>query len=1097
MELHLTLRELPRSRTRLPIGLVSLVSLFWLTAGPMAWAGTAPAWARQIAPGTWGQISLNTLADVDPEKDPSLNPRFPDSAPWHAVEGQSGVLQDWNGGALAVGVGTHGALLVHGGGHNGYFGSEVYAFDLGTQMWRRLTDPYRGPFNWPYATTAFPDKSPVPNHTYDFVDYHPGTNSFVVMRSIRDGVQSTVNTDEARAHLLDLDTGKWRSSQQNNGLRLNGGGSSCYDSNRDVFWIMGPYSTKNFAKFNPNAANNDGTVGSYTNYPGDHVDIDTAAACDPVHDIYAYSEFRVTGKVYARDLKNPNAPRVTLKESGDIPPAKDGGNAWEWSAKRQAFLYWRRGGDVYELKLVDGPWDTGTWRWTKLTSSSNGTVPQNMYKDNGVYSRFRIAHYDDAEVAVVVNRIDGPVYAFRIPDGTVSTSTPDVSLAATPRNIEANQTSSLQWSARNAASCAATGGWTGSKALSGTQQTPALTTSTTYSLECTGTTGIKTKASVTVTVAGQATSPSANAAPVLYGTPANGVAVGTLYSFRPNASDSDGDQLTFSVLNMPAWASFNTSTGVLSGTPNSGDIGTTSGIRITVTDGNSSVSLPPFDIAVQSSGDLGGTLSWTPPTTDANGNPLGNLAGFNIYYGSGPRTYSTTIRLNNPGLTRYTIEGLQPGTYYFAVTAFGTDGNEGKLSDEVVATLRAKPTAELPGTGSGGPSTGTPPPVTGGSSSGSGGTGSDGAGGSSSGISAIGPTELSMLLLCMVLVLRQRLLHPRKFCSIPRQHRHSHGVLPMSRIKRISALIGALSMAMAGPANADDADFQARCSAPGVLVCVGFDTASEMASGKNLFPAWDGQIRGKADTAIKASGTSSLRFEVPAFSSANTSGYSLWDMGKSFGPGSTFYVQFRERFSPAMLDTRFESDGWKQIIIHRAQTSCGNVELTTQNQWSRGFPIMYTDCGARSLQNNLGGGDYMLQQGDYECRYSSRPAGCAMYKPNQWMTFAYRVQVGEWGTPTSSIQAWIGYEGEPLKQWINQSNFVLKYGDSPADAYSKIQLTPYQSKKKNTQDHPVAYVWYDELIVSTQPIAGPDGTTPDQSSPDNPPPAPPTDLTFN
>jgi len=1070
----------------------------------LASAETAPAWVRQIAPGTWGQVGLNTLADIDPQKDPSLNPKFPASAPWHANEGQAGVLQDWNGGALATGYGTHGALLVFGGGHNGYLGSEVYAFDLGTQLWKRVTNPYPGPFNWPYATTTYPDGSPVALHTYDYVDYQPGTNSFVLLRSVRDGVQAGSNTDEMRAHLLDLDTGKWRHSQRNNGLRLSSGGSSCYDRSRDVFWIMGPWDSRIFAKFDPNVTNNDGTVGSYTNYSGDNVDIDANAECDPINDIYIYTEFRDTDKIYARNLKNPAAPRVTLKETGDIPSDKANGGGWSWSDNRQAFLYWRRGGDVYEFKLTNGSWDTGSWRWTKLTSSSNTTTPQNMAYNNGagVYSRFRVAHYDDAEVAVVINRIDGPVYAFRIPDGTVGSTTPVITLGATPRTIEPNQTSTLQWSTTNATTCVASGGWTDSKPVTGTQQTQPLVASTAYILECTGATGVKAKASITVTVASQGASNPANVSPILYGTPVNTVAVGTLYTFRPNASDSDGDQLTFSIANKPAWATFDATTGTLSGTPNAGDVGTISGIRIAVTDGTATVALPIFSIEIQSAGDLGGTLSWTPPTTNANGEPLDNLAGFNIYYGSGPRTYSTTIRLNNPGLTRYTIEGLQPGTYYFAVSALGNDGHESQLSDEVVATLRAKPLANT-GAGGSGSTPGGPPPVTGGSAgSGTGNTGSnpgpsdtDSTGGSSSGVSAVGPIDITLLLLCMVLIMNRQLRAARADSTIGRNG-HTDGALCMPRIKRTGALVGAFFVVLCGPTQANDADFRTRCDAAGVLLCVGFDSSSELASGKNLFPAWDGQIRGTADTTIKASGTSSLRFEVPAYSSANTSGYSLWDMGKSFGPGSTFYVQFRERFSPAMLETKFESDGWKQIIIHRAETSCGNVELTTQNQWSRGFPTMYTDCGARSLQDNLPGSDYMLQQGDYQCRYSSRPAGCAMYKANQWMTFSYRVHVGDWNAPNSSIQAWIGYEGEPLKKWINQNAFVLKYGDSPTDTYSRIQLTPYQSKKKATQDHPVGYVWYDELIVSTQPIADPSGS-PSQPTSDNPPPAPPTGVSFD
>lgn len=1075
MELASTLTRLRVARFRLLEASILLVTLVGFMSTPSSLAATAPAWVNQIAPGTWGEIGLNTMKSVDPEDDSSLNPNYPNGAPWHAVEGQSGVLQDWNGGALASGYGTHGALLVHGGGHNGYFGSEVYAFDLGTQLWKRLTDPYAGPFNWPFNTTAYPDGSPVPTHTYDYVDYHPGTNSFVVMRSIRDGVQPTANTEEARAHLLDLDTGKWRHSQRNNGLPLGVGGSSCFDRNRDVFWIMGTYETKLFAKFNPNVNNNDGTVGSYTNYTGDNVDIDTNADCDPVEDLYVYTEFRATDKVYARNLKDPAAPRVTLNETGDIPSAKEGGNAWNWSDKRQAFIYWRRGGGVYEFKHVAGAWDTGTWRWTNLTSSGNSVVPVDMDKDNGVYSRLRIARYDNAEVAVVVNRIDGPVYAFRLPDSSVDTSIPAITLSASPRNISSGQASTLSWAVTQAVSCMASGAWSGIRALSGSESSGLLTANRTYTLDCQSSAGVSSSSSVTVTVAAGPSPTPTNAPPLLSGTPSGTVLIGTTYSFLPNASDSDSNTLTFTIVNKPAWASFSSTTGELSGSPGSGDVGVTSGIGISVSDGTATVSLAPFNITVEVQGTLSGTLSWNAPTVEADGTPLGDLAGYKIYFGTASRAYTQTVRLTNPGLTSHTIGGLLPGTYYFAVTAFDSFDNESALSEEVVGVLRASP--ESTGGGTGGTSGGT--------------TGS-----SSGGISAVGPGEVLILLVCaLVLTLRRRALCSSMEGTV--KTGFGNGVFPMSWTKR-TALVssGWIFFLWACNAVADDADFQARCSAPGVVKCVGFDSAAEIAPGVNLYPAWDGQIRGVADTAIKASGSSSLRFEVPAYSAANTSGYSMWDMGRNFGPGSTFYVQFRQRFSQAMLDTQFNSNGWKQVIFHRSSVSCGSVELTTQNSYNQGFPIMYTDCGARSLRDTLINDDYMLQQGDYQCRYSSRPAGCATYKANQWMTFSYRVQIGEWNTPTSSINAWVAYEGEPLKQWIKQDNFELRYGDSPTDTYSKIQLTTYQSKKDTTQNHPVGYVWYDELIVSTQPIAGPGGSLippPDSTAT---PPAPPLDIKF-
>jgi len=91
-------------------------------------------------------------------------------------------------------------------------------------------------------------------------------------------------------------------------------------------------------------------------------------------------------------------------------------------------------------------------------------------------------------------------------------------------------------------------------------------------------------------------------APVISGTPSTTDTAGTYYSFTPTASDVDSSNLTFSIVNKPSWAYFNTSTGTLSGTPTAG---TYSNIQITVSDGTLTTPLSPFSINVASSGGSG------------------------------------------------------------------------------------------------------------------------------------------------------------------------------------------------------------------------------------------------------------------------------------------------------------------------------------------------------------------------------------------------------------------------------------------------------------------------------------------------------------
>lgn len=90
-----------------------------------------------------------------------------------------------------------------------------------------------------------------------------------------------------------------------------------------------------------------------------------------------------------------------------------------------------------------------------------------------------------------------------------------------------------------------------------------------------------------------------NDAPSISGTPVSSLDQDTAYSFVPTASDIDSnDMLTFSISNKPGWASFDTATGALTGTPAGSDTGITLGIVISVSDGTASAALPAFDLEV-------------------------------------------------------------------------------------------------------------------------------------------------------------------------------------------------------------------------------------------------------------------------------------------------------------------------------------------------------------------------------------------------------------------------------------------------------------------------------------------------------------------
>jgi hypothetical protein len=170
---------------------------------------------------------------------------------------------------------------------------------------------------------------------------------------------------------------------------------------------------------------------------------------------------------------------------------------------------------------------------------------------------------------------------------------------------------------------------------------------------------------------------TANEAPKISGTPLTSAKTNQPYAFQPTAVDPDGDKLTFSVSNKPAWASFDTTTGRLAGTPSSSSTGTFSGVTIAASDGKDSSQLGPFNIVVTSTTTTGSaTLSWQPPTENADGSPLTNLAGYVIRYGTKSDALALEVRIGNPGITTSMIEGLTPATWYFTVSAYTAAGVE-------------------------------------------------------------------------------------------------------------------------------------------------------------------------------------------------------------------------------------------------------------------------------------------------------------------------------------------------------------------------------------------------------------------------------------
>jgi hypothetical protein len=134
-----------------------------------------------------------------------------------------------------------------------------------------------------------------------------------------------------------------------------------------------------------------------------------------------------------------------------------------------------------------------------------------------------------------------------------------------------------------------------------------------------------------------------NTPPSISGTPPTTATAGVAYSFQPSATDADDDTLTYSIANRPSWATFSATTGRLSGTPTSANVGSFGGIVIGVSDGEASATLQAFTIVVSTTGGgngngsnrapvisgtpltsvvVGAAYSFQPTASDPDGDPL-------------------------------------------------------------------------------------------------------------------------------------------------------------------------------------------------------------------------------------------------------------------------------------------------------------------------------------------------------------------------------------------------------------------------------------------------------------------------------------------
>ncbi len=273
------------------------------------------------------------------------------------------------------------------------------------------------------------------------------------------------------------------------------------------------------------------------------------------------------------------------------------------------------------------------------------------------------------------------------------------------------------------------------------------------------------------------------------------------------------------------------------------------------------------------------------------------------------------------------------------------------------------------------------------------------------------------------------------------------------------------------------------------------------------------------DAKVKTSGSGALKFVIPTRSGAADAGYCQInftpDNSVQFGEGDTFFVQFRVRLSCTLLFTDCDpaSQGYKKERRVYRSTGKGGTSFkvsiindgdrpdlqypvsscTAQHlvlvQGRNGIIAGYHSCGyydghemkvgqargsalwdKQPKKAGEAGGPCLIRKG------SGASVDCVLWPADEWVTITQQVTIGKWVSRlddpgrSSNVRIWMQRQGAKPVLVIDYDR-NLRAPEKPFMKYGKIWLLPYMTDKDPLEDHPEAYMWFDELIVSRAPIA--------------------------
>ncbi|HET6250068.1 MAG TPA: hypothetical protein VFE47_20420 [Tepidisphaeraceae bacterium] len=363
-----------RLSPQLPNTLLLSIAALLITALQTSAAQPPTDPIANLKPGEWYEVPDSHLEKVAPSQQ-----KFP----WL----RGGVYAEtacWAGGAFDTQRDR--LYLGPGGGHAGYNGNEIYAFDLNDLKWHRINDP-----DPVIPGTEYTDlnKCPFAMHTYDGVEYiPPPVDRYVVVGGWNTPLTYALDPDHPDHWEVYPGHGTGRT------------GDICgYDAVSQLLYFSTPSTAGKTSQWDP--ITHHWTLRTLTSPEPSYYE--TADVDYKRHLLVSCGK----GKVKVWHLA-PIPQRITMEEiqtTGDTEILDRCSPGFCYVPCIDRFVAWASGPEVYTL-------DIDSKKWTKHAPAATNTVLPGKPDQWGTFGRFR--YVPSKNVFVVYNDVKQDVYIYRL-----------------------------------------------------------------------------------------------------------------------------------------------------------------------------------------------------------------------------------------------------------------------------------------------------------------------------------------------------------------------------------------------------------------------------------------------------------------------------------------------------------------------------------------------------------------------------------------------------------------------------------------------------------------------------------------------------------